>query len=75
VFEFLETAETAKVVGRALVIERSLARGGIDLHPAHRIDDFATHEKLYFTRNGGLGIHACPTNQIKRYRLKRKFCV
>ena len=34
------------MIGGALVVERSLARGGIDLHPAYRVGDFTSHDGL-----------------------------
>src|SRR5579863_6082239 len=44
VLEFFETAEAAEIVGRALVIERALGLGGINLHPADRVCDFTNHD-------------------------------
>src|SRR5208282_643909 len=41
-FEFLQTADAAEMVARALVLKRPGAAVRIDQHPAHRVDDFTT---------------------------------
>jgi hypothetical protein len=48
-FEFVATADATKVVGDALVLERSGALRWIDLHPTHRVDNVDAHSAFFCT--------------------------
>src|ERR1035437_1086905 len=68
VFESLETAQPAEMVRRALVLKRSGTLRRVDLHPAHRVDDFATQCLSKWLR-AGLAIKPLVVLPISRCRV------